>query len=199
MKTTILFFIALIAASICSAQSTPCGFVPIGAGSSGVAAVDSGIIDTITPQCTPCAAQGCIGWQLSPDTSYHISFYTTSKDTFSIQLVTECHYLLWDTCVVLNVYNPIVYPPLFLGLVLPPSSQLIVCGDLGDTVIIEVKATPPLNFPAYTVPYLDLSTCSPPTATVEPIKAVRQYWEFDGVYWKPVDALKPNGLYKIRE
>jgi hypothetical protein len=196
MRALILF--VLIALAFTANVQNPCEYNLIGAGGAGVAEVDSSTVDTLQPRCTPCPTEGCVGWQLPSDTAYHITFFSPSSPMVSIQFVSECHLLLWDTCMQIFPFNPIVFPPTQLGVILPPNSQVIVCSDIGDTIIIQVKATTPNNFPTYTTPILDLSTCSTPTATTHPIEQPRHYWEFDGVYWNPVEALRPNRMYKAR-
>ena len=197
MNTTKLFlFAAMMAATVANAQFNPCEYNLIGAGGAGVAAVDTSTA-TMPPRCTPCPTEGCVAWQMPADTAYHLSIFTTRPTNASIQLVSECNWLLWDTCAYISGDSVSPPMPLFLSLVIPANSQLIVCADLGDTIIIEVKATTPNGFPTYTAPILDLSTCNPPVSVTQPIPPMRHYWEFDGTYWREVSAMKPNGLYKV--
>lgn len=188
MKTTLIVLFLAISIRL----QAQCGYDSIGSGSSGVASVDSSIIGEMTPQCTECAADGCTAWQLPSDTSLHISLFAGSVGRFSVQITTECNLVLWDTCVTLSP------SPFTIGVILPPNSQIIVCGDIGDTVVLMVKATPPMNFPIYTTPHLDLTTCATPVGLAQPIEQPRLYWEFDGYYWREVREMRPNGLYKVK-
>jgi hypothetical protein len=192
MKTT-LFLLFMALSTHLQAQ---CGFDSIGSGSSGVASVDSSVIGVdIAPQCAECAADGCTAWQLPADTALHISLFAGSVSRFSIQITTECSLVLWDTCVTLSP-NPST--PFTIGAILPPYSQIIVCGDIGDTVVLMVKATPPMNFPSHTAPYIDLTTCTTPVGMAQPIEQSNRYWEFDGYYWREVQEMRPNRLYKVK-
>jgi len=196
MKTTFLLFL-LMAATVCKAQFNPCEIDLIGGGGSGVAAIDSSIVGAMRPRCTPCPTEGCAAWQLSSDTAFHIYLFSTQPQQVSLQIVTECNWLLFDTCATAYPTDPASPVMFFLGLIVPPNSQAIVCADIGDTIILQVKETAPANLPTYTIPIANLDTCSPPTFIPQPIEQPRQYWEFDGTYWRAVDAFKPNGLYKV--
>lgn len=186
----------MMAATVVNAQFNPCEYQMIGAGGAGVASIDTSTA-TMQPRCTPCTTEGCVAWQLPADTAYYIAIYTLHPSWVSVQIVTECDYLLWDTCA--YVSGDSVSPPIpfDFGMIIPASSQMVICSGLGDTIIIEMKATTPNGFPTYTMPILDLSTCNPPVSVTRPMQPIKHYWEFDGTYWREVSAMKPNRLYKV--
>lgn len=184
-KSSISIIVALIvgmtvlAAQIVTAQANPCEYNLIGAGSSGVAAVDTSVVGAMQPRCTPCVTQGCVAWQLPADTSYHLAIYTLRPSTVSVQIVIDCDYLLWDTCAYISGDSVSPPVPLFLSAVIPANSQIVVCSGLGDTIAIEVKATAPNNFPAYLTPTLDLSTCAIPLGLRHPTTPSEQFIYID--------------------
>jgi len=195
MKTTILFFAIMIAATIGMAQVNPCEYQMIGAGGAGVAAIDTSTA-TMQPRCTPCTTEGCVAWQLPADTAYYIAIYTMRPSWVSVQIVADCDYLIWDTCAYISGDSVSPPMPFDFDMIIPASSQMVVCAGLGDTIIIEVKATTPNNFPTYTTPILDLSTCNPPVSVAQPMPPIKRYWEFDGYYWRQVTDRPTRGWWK---
>jgi len=173
--TFVLWLAVLCAAPFETLAQSPCPTDSIGGGGSGIAAMDSGIFAlNIPPTCTTCDASGCDGWQLPDDFNGNVYLYGNSGDPVSIQIIQDCRYLLWDTCMVLPV-DPAssTYHPSFAVV---GNSQIVVCGALQDTFMIEVKATPEPKMQISTH-VLDLTNCQTPTATTEPATEPTRYYE----------------------
>lgn len=181
-----IFSIAMMLASLAAvAQHNPCEFPITSAGQSGVAVIDSAVFGDLTPRCTPCPTEGCVGFQIdSPDSCFHIGVYPTHASTVTVQIVTECNWLLWDTCA--TILGGSISPPemLFFGITIPANSQILVCGAIGDTFGIEIKSLNPPTYPYYGTPIANLDTSSSaPTGRAR--RGSPSRWA-----WKPKPAIR---------
>lgn len=193
MKTTILFIAALVAATIITAQTRNC------ASDSLQNAIHTTIqMDEAPPPCYPfeCyAPDACHAIQMQ-DSFVGVLDFGGSGQYFQVIVLDNCHLVVKDTCVRIGTQTP----SFVLFNTFPNRSTLLVCGQSGTSVTIFPKVTPSMSYPAFAAPTIDLDTlCGPFVGIPQPIPHPRQYWEFDGTYWRPVDAMKPNGLYKVRE
>lgn len=197
MKNFKAFFLPLLLLSTAFAQTT-CNYDSIGGGGSGVASVDTSIIGPFVPRCTQCATQKCVAWQLptqSNDTvAMAIYLYSNSGNIVSVQIVKDCNFLLWDTCIVLppDPATP-AYQPRFS---IVGNAQILVCGDVGDTIILNVKIVPDAHS-LLDAPYMDLNTCGTPVGLEDPRSGESTYWSIDLMTGRrsPILPPLPPGIY----
>ncbi len=200
MKKYILFITVALASSLAMAQFNPCEFTIIGGGGSGVSAIDSSTFGDLAPRCPPCPSEGCVGWQIdSQDSCFHIGVYPTHASQLSVQIINNCNGLLWDTCA--YVLGGSISPPemLFFGITVTPNSQILVCGDLGDTIGITVKSLNPAIYPYYGTPVINLDTCSTPLSVTPREPSAGEYYFVDYKTLQVVRDLKPSSTYLKRK
>lgn len=192
MKTTILFFAIMIAATITGAQ-LPCPTDSVGGGGAGVGFVDSLVIGTIESRCTPCPTEGVVGWSIPQDFNGNVTIYSPQiGHVFALQVVRSCRYVMFDTCGVFDpdpAMNQFVVQFATVG-----NAAVYVSADIGDTIIVICKSTPTPQ--EELAPFLDLATCSIPMGITPRIEPIKRYWEFDGYYWRQVTDRPTRGWWK---
>ncbi len=189
-----------LASIMSAAQSNPCEYPLMSAGQAGVAVIDSAVFGTIPPRCTPCPSEGCVGFQIdSQDSCFHIGVYATHAASLSVQIVSNCNLLLWDTCA--TVLGGSISPPemLFFGITIPANSQMLVCGAVGDTFVVEVKSLSPAIPPYYSQPIASLDSCSAPMSVAPKEPSAGEYIYIDYKTMEVVRDLKPSSTYLKRE
>jgi hypothetical protein len=196
-KTT-LFALLMAATICCNAQSSLCGHDSLGSNQIGLAVRDTITIGDDSPRCVDCLpmdGQGCTSIALPSGFNGHFFLNSPTNGYFSAQLTTFCNYLMWDSC---GIFPPdgmagmaFIHEFYAIG-----NCQLTVCGNIGDTVNILIKSVPSPQ--EELTPYLDLTTCTTPVSVAQPIDQPRRYWEFDGYYWREVQIMQPNRLYKVK-
>jgi len=162
-----------------------------------VADVDTNYVGDQDPFCPLCIANECTSWELPASFVGHL--YLSSPDTnkiFLVQIVQDCRYLLFDTCARLR---PLSNGAGFvIGISVTGNSQVYVCGNTGDTVVIACKITPPPQ-PRLDSILLDLATCMPPVGIEQPIKACNDTKYYDILRCAHVSvpnrASLPRGIY----
>lgn len=166
MKT----LITILLLACCGFARAQCNYDSIGGGGSGIAATDTAVIGGIAPRCTPCDGDSCVAWQLPSvdgDTvSMFIYLYNPDSAMFSVQITTDCDLLLWDTCGVLPPHNPTA-DPFRVMFTFYGNAQLIVCGQMADSVMLDVKITPQRHR-VLDSPIMDLTACGLPTFVENP-------------------------------
>ena len=165
MKTLTVFILALMGLTFLRGQGL-CGYDSLGGGSSGVSDLDTAVIGQYHPRCTNCDVQQCVAWTLAENFNGHIALYSPDSVEYSIQLTRDCHLLRWDSCRVLGQRHPSV-PRFYIGFGVTSNVQIVVCGAIGDTVLIESKISPqPLRRLDSTL--VDLNTCAVPVGLTDP-------------------------------
>jgi hypothetical protein len=191
-----LMFILLFGGGMARAQ---CGYDSIGGGGAGIAASDTATVGGVAPRCTNCDADSCVAWQLpavdGDTTSMFIYLYNPDSAMFSVQITMDCDLLLWDTCGVLSPRTP-VNDPFVVMFTFYGNAQIVVCGAMGDSVILEVKITPQRHRILDT-PILDLATCSMPVGVAPQEAATKCLWSVDFMTGRVARAHPPlaPGIY----
>lgn len=156
---TILTIAALVLAISLFGQP-PCPQDSICGGGSGVGAIDTSVVQEGVTYCTDCPTQGSVSWTLPNDFNGYI-YLLCPNGTLpsSIQVVQDCQFVLFDTCVVLpQNYNNGFFS---IGIAIIGNAQIYINGQVGDSIVIDCKSTP---FPqeALEAYLLDLATCQLP-------------------------------------
>ena len=161
-----------------------CGYDSIGVGIVGIPAMDTAVVGNLPPRCTRCVAEACVAWNLMDGFDGHLFFHSPASGTFSVQVTKDCNILMLDTC---GVFPPVGVAGLSFDVFFSISgnAQVTVCGNFGDTVIIDSKSTSS-HQEELSVVLADLDSCGGATSVLEPVNPIYEYYRWsDGVWVYP--------------
>jgi hypothetical protein len=197
MKTLLICLIMSCSVRIYAQPNCPIDSIAVGG--MGVPTIDTNVIGADLPSCINCPATECTSWAI-PDNFDGLILLRSTDTTkqYSVQIVSQCRYLRFDTCGALRpMHNGVGF---MLRQSIIGDAQIYVCGSMGDTVIATCVVAP--LQPSLGPPYLDLATCQPhqpPTGIDQPLETCTEFRYFDIVHCRHTSERNrhnlPSGIY----